>query len=106
MHAVFIVVLVQVVPCSVVVVVKGCCDAFQQFGGVGQTVAVPVVVHPVDHAVVVVVKGGLFFTPKATGNGFLINVQPTVVVVVGIFAIGDAVVVVVNVVKAGTAETL
>ena len=105
-HAVFIVVLVNVVACSVVVVVEGCRDVLKQFNGVGDTVAVPVVVGPVDQTVVVVIPRGLLFAPETSGQEFLVNVQTSIVIVVRIFAIRDAVVVVVNVVNAGLTEAL
>ena len=106
MHPVFIIVFIDVVSNAVVVVVKRRGDAFKQLNSVGQTVAVPVVISPVDNAVVVVVPGGLFFTPETARKEFLVNVQASIVVVVRVFAIRDSVVVVVNVVERGLAETL
>ena len=74
MHPVFIIVFIDVVSNAVVVVVKRRGDAFEQLNSVGQSIAVPVVISPVDDAVVVVVPGGLFFTPE-TAEEFLVNVR-------------------------------
>ena len=105
-HTVFIIVLIKVVSGAVVVVVERCRDVREQLNGVGKAVAVPVVIGPVHDAVVVVVKGGLLFTPETTGDLFLVNVKSTVVVVIGVFTVGDTVVVVVNVVEAWRSQTL
>ena len=105
-HPVFIIVFIDVVSNAVVVVVKRRGDAFKQLNSVGQSIAVPVVISPVDNAVVVVVPGGLFFAPETAGKEFLVNVQASVVIVVRVFAIWDSVVVVVNVVKCRLAEAL
>ena len=105
-HPVFIIVFIDVVSNAVVVVVKRRGDAFEQLNSVGQSIAVPVVISPVDDAVVVVVPGGLFFAPETAGKEFLINVQASIVVVVRVFAVRDSIVVVVNVVERGLAETL
>ena len=106
MHAVFVIVLVKVVSGAVVVVVERCRDADGQLHGVGDAVAVPVVIGPVDDAVVVVVEGGLLFAPETVRKQFLIDVEASVVVVVGVFTVGNTVVVVVNVVKAGGSQAL
>ena len=105
-HAVLIVVFVDVVARTIVVVIKRCGDAHQKFSRVGEAVAVPVVVGPVQDAVVVVVPRGLLFAPETTGKLFLVNVEASIVVVVGVLAVGHAVVVVVNVVDAGRTQTL
>ena len=105
-HAVLVVVLVEIVASSVVVVVEGCGNADQQLNGVGDAVAVPIVVGPVQDAVVVVIPRGLLLTPETTVDQFLINVEASVVVVVGVLAVRNAVVVVVDVVDAGRTKTL
>ena len=106
MHTVFVVIFVKVVSKAVVVVVKRCSDAFQQFLCVGQSVSVPIVVSPIDDTVVVVVPSGLFLTPEAAGQLFLIDVQTPIVVIVRVFTIGDTIVVVVNIVKAWNSKAL
>ena len=106
MHAVFVVVFIQVVASAVVVVVKRGSDADAEFNGVGDTIAVPVVVGPVHDTVVVMVPCGLLFAPETASDLFLINVQPAVVVVVRVFAIGNSVVVVVHVVEAWRSQAL
>ena len=106
MHAVFVIVFIQVVASPVVVVVKRRSDADAEFNGVGDTVAVPVVVGPVHDAVVVMVPCGLLFAPETPSDLFLVNVQAAVVVVVGVFAIGNSVVVVVHVVETWRAQAL
>ena len=105
-HAVFIVVFIKVVANTIVVVVERSRDAFKKFSSVGQAIAVPVIISPVHDTVVVVVPCGLFFAPETTGEAFLVNIQTTVVIVVGIFTVGDGVVVVVNVIEGRLAETL
>ena len=105
-HTVFVVVLVKVVSGSVVVVVKRRREVLCQLNGVGKAVTVPIVVGPIHDAVVVVVPCGLLFAPETARNQLLVNVQTAVVIIVRVFAIGDAVVVVVNVVNARRAEAL
>ena len=106
MHSILVVVFVQVVSSAVVVMVKRSGNAGLQFDKVGYPVAVPVVVSPVHNAVVVVVPSGLLFAPETTREEFLVNVQASIVVVVGIFTIGNSVVVVVNVVEAWRSQAL
>ena len=105
-HAVLVIVLVKIVSCAVVVVVERCRDADCQFDGVGNAVAVPVVVSPVQDTVVVVVKRGLLLAPETAGELFLVDVHAPVVIVIRVFTVRNAVVVVVNVVQTGRTQTL
>ena len=109
-HAVLVIIFVKVVTDPVVVVVKRCDQVvgggWAKFCIVGQPVAVPIIVCPVHNTVVVVIPSGLFFAPETSREAFLVNVQATVVVVIGVFAVWNTVVVVVNVVNAGGAKAL
>ncbi len=104
LHAVLVVVVVQVVTHAVVVVVESVdhrvwlSAAGGNFHRILNPVAVPVVIRPVGNAVVVMVERGLFLAPETTGDGFLNVIRDAVVVVIGVFAVRDAVVVVVHVV--------
>ena len=69
-----------------------------QLEAVGNSVPVPVVVGPVEDAVVVVVPRTLLLADKAHLVPLLNDIWLTVVVVVRVLAVGDAVVVVVDVV--------
>ena len=105
-HSVFVVVFVHVVSSAIVVVVERCSDTDQKFGRVGKAVAVPVVVSPVRDAVVVVVPGGLLFAPETSLKLLLVDVQASIVVVIGVFPIRYTVVVVVNVIDAWRTQAL
>ena len=86
--------------------VEWCGDAFQQFCCVGQAIAVPIIISPVEDSVVIVVKSRLFFAPETSWKEFLVNVQPSVVIVIRVFSVRDSIVVVVNVVNTWAAKTL
>ena len=86
--------------------VERCSDADQKLGRVGKAVAVPVVVSPVQDAVVVVIPGGLLFAPGTSLKLLLVDVQASIVVIIGVFPVRYAVVVVVNVIEAWRTQAL
>ena len=105
-HTVFVIVFVDVVSGAVIVVVERLRDADCKFNVVRNTVAIPVIVCPIDDSVIVVIEWGFFFTPEATWEKCLINIEDTVVIVIGVFCVWDTVVIVVDVVQRWLSEAL
>ena len=81
-------------------------DADRKFNVVWNTVGIPIIVSPVNNSIVIVVEWGLFFAPETTREQSLVNIENTVVIIIGIFCIWDTIVVIVHVVKRWFAKTL
>ena len=98
-HTICVIVFVDVVTETVVVVVpwsNECVDTCV-LRLVGPAIAVPIIVCPVENAVVVMIPSGLFFTPETLE--LLVDVRCTIVVVVPVFTIGDTVIVIVDIIE-------
>ena len=105
-HTVFVVIFVNVISGAVVVVIERLCDADCKFDVVWNTVAIPIIVCPIDNSIIVVIEWRFFFAPEATREKFLIDIENTVVIVIGVFGIWNTVVIIVNVIQRWFAEAL
>jgi hypothetical protein len=64
---------------------------------IAATIAVPIVVGPIEDTVVVMVPRGLFFAPETLQ--FLVNIKCAIVVIIVVLTIRNTIVVIVNVVE-------
>ena len=97
-HTIFIIIDVDVITISVVIMVECLCEGNCKLNVVWYTVAVPIIVSPVNNTIVVVIPCGLLFAPETTCNQLLISIKNTVVVIVRVFTIRNTIVVVIDVV--------
>ena len=98
MHSIFIVINVDIISITVVIVIECLSNGYCQFNSVVYSISVPIIVGPVNDAVVVMVPSRLLFSPETSSYFLLIAVEDSIVIIIRIFSIRDTVIVVINIV--------